>query len=208
MFTRTIAMPPLDLRAAIATVNAEKRTFELVWTTGADVDRYDWESGRKFIERLSTDPKHVRLDRLNSGAPLLDSHSAWSVANQLGVVEEGSASVNGRTGKAVVRFPKAEDDPDADRIFRKVADRIIRNVSNGYKVHKFEDLGLDKKRNLPILLAVDWEPYEISMVPMGADAGARTRSSKEVETNSCVIVRTTETADADRMRLLQLVRAR
>lgn len=203
-----VDMVPLDVRAMVSSVNAEKRTFDLTWTTGADVVRFDWETGRRFLERLSTDPKHVRLERLNSGAPLLDSHSAYSVANQLGVVEDDSASVNGKTGRATVRFPKAEDDPDADRIFRKVADKIIRNVSAGYRVHKFEDAGVDKRTNLPILIASDWEPFEISMVPMGADAGARTRSSKDVQTNPCVIVRMNDLADADRIRLLQLVRAR
>lgn len=206
---RTIQAVPLDIRAVVSDVKAEKRTFDLTWTTGADVVRFDWETGRRFIERLSTDPKHVRLDRLNSGAPLLDSHSAYSLAHQLGVVEDGSASVDGKTGRATVRFSKAEDDPDADKIFRKVLDKIIRNVSNGYRVHVFEDAGVDKRTKLPVLLATDWEPFEISMVSMGADAGSRVRSSKDVNTHPCIVRGNNLSLDAEaqlRRRLLNVRR--
>lgn len=204
---RTVAIPPLDLRAEVGAVSDDKRTVELIFATHkADVLRWDWETGKRFYERLSLDPKHVRMQRLQAGtAPLLDSHSAYSLAHQIGVVD--SAELEAKRAVATVRFPKADDDPDADRIYRKVRDKIIRNVSVGYRVFRFEDLA-EQRDGFPVRLAADWEPFEISMVPMGADAGARTRSSKEVETNPCVIVRTNELADADRMRLLQLARAR
>lgn len=179
-----MAMPPLDLRAAVSTVNSEKRTATLTWSTGADVVRYDWETGRRFIERLSMDSRHVRMGRLASGAaPLLDSHSAYSIAHQIGVIER--ATLDGTVGTADVRFSdRAEVD---EGVWRDVRNGIVRNVSVGYRVHKFEELP-QRQDGMPVLLAVDWEPYEVSMVPMGADAGARVRTSKDVETNPCVVV--------------------
>ncbi|MDP1570347.1 MAG: HK97 family phage prohead protease [Vicinamibacterales bacterium] len=181
--SRQMVMPPLDLRADVGAVDDDTRTVTLTWSTGADVLRFDWETGRKFYERLSLDPKHVRMQRLASGAaPLLDSHSAYSLAHQIGVVD--TATLDGKRGTAEVRFSKRAD---VEPFYQDVRDKIIRNVSVGYRVHKFEELA-ETRGGVPVRLAVDWEPHEISMVPMGADAGARVRASKDVETNPCVVV--------------------
>lgn len=183
MRSTTVDVPPLDFRADVGAVDEDARTVDLIFSTGADVVRYDWMTGERYIERLSMKPQHVRLQRLNSGAPLLNTHSSYELRDQLGVVVDGSASVNGKTGLARVRFSKRDD---VEPIYRDVLDKIVRNVSVGYRVHKFEEeRGEDKK--LPIRTAVDWEPYEISMVPMPADTGAQVRA-KQVETNACEIV--------------------
>lgn len=199
---KTVAVPPLDLRAAVGDVNDATRTVDLTFSTGADVIRYDWDTGRRFIERLSMDPKHVRLDRLNGGAPLLNAHSAYSLSDQIGIVEPNSARLDGKVGVATVRFSKRAD---VEPFYQDVRDKILRNVSVGYRVHRFEETA--GKGEMPVRLATDWEPFEISMVPMGADAGARTRSSKDVQTNPCVIVAPGLT-DPDRNRLFRLAHAR
>ena len=87
---RVVQMPPLSLRADIGprSIDDEERTVELIFTTGAGVRRRDFWTGKEYIEVLSLDQKAVRLDRLNDGAPLLDTHSAWSVADQLGDVDQ------------------------------------------------------------------------------------------------------------------------
>lgn len=203
MDLQTIELPPLDLRTDVGVVNDEARTVELIWSAGADVERYDWRTDTIYLERLSLDPKHVDMSRLASGAaPVLDTHSAFSLANIIGVVE--SASLDGKRGKAIARFPKAEDDPETDRIYRKVKDRIIRNVSTGYRVRKYEVVGT--KDGMEIRLATRWMPYEISMVPMGADMHARTRGTGPADTNPCLVIRRGE--DADRVRRLLLAKAR
>lgn len=202
MHPQLIELPPLDLRALVGTVNADKRTVDLTFTTGADVVRFDWSTGQRYIERLSLDPKAVRLDRLNAGAPLLDAHSAYSVTNQLGIVEPGSARLTGSAGLATVRFSKrAEVEP----YYQDVLDRIIRNVSVGYQVHRFEES--QDKTEMPVRLATDWEPFEISMVPMGADRGAQTRDGKSaVQTYPCVLVARGLTQNANRERRFQFAR--
>lgn len=178
----TIDVPPLSVRASVATVDEEARTVELIFSTGAAVDRFDWMSGQRYVEKLSLNPKHVRTERLNAGAPLLNAHSAYSLSDQIGVVESGTVRITGTEGRATVRFSKRAD---VEPIFRDVTDGIIRSVSVGYRVHKFEE---EKgKGEVPVRTAVDWEPYEISMVPMPADTGARVRA-EQAQTNTCVVV--------------------
>lgn len=164
-----MAQELLQTRAMFApdTVNAEERTAEVVWTTGAQVRRASWSRG-DYIEELSLAPSAVRLDRLNSGAPLLDAHSSMELRNVIGVVER--AWLNGSEGRALVRFSRRDD---VEPIFQDVRDGILRNISVGYKTHKTER---DETGDVPVERAVDWEPHELSLVPIPADAGAQVRS--------------------------------
>ncbi|HVJ24106.1 MAG TPA: peptidase U35, partial [Burkholderiales bacterium] len=108
MKPETVDIPPLCVRAEVGAINDETRTIELIFSTGAPVVRYDWYSGKRYREVLSMKPEHVRLERMNAGAPLLDSHSAWSVGDVLGVVEESSARIEKGKGLASVRFSKRD----------------------------------------------------------------------------------------------------
>jgi HK97 family phage prohead protease len=201
----TVDLLPLCVRAEVASVNDEKRTVELVFSTGAPVTRMDYWTGKRYVEKLSLKPEHLRLDRMNAGAPLLDAHSAFSITDQIGVVESGSVKLTAKEARATVRFSKRAE---VDSIWGDVRDGIIRNVSVGYRVHKFlEDDSADDK--IPVRTAVDWEPYEVSMVPLPADPGARVREGVKSDTNQCVIVvRTESTEDADRQRRFRLAMAR
>ena len=166
----------LQTRAMFApdTINVEERTVEVVWTTGAQVRRASWSRG-DYIEELSLQPGAVRLDRLNSGAPLLDAHSSYELRNVVGVVER--AWLNGTEGRASVRFSKRDD---VEPIFQDVRDGILRNISVGYKTHRTER---DETGAVPVERAVDWEPYELSLVPIPADAGAQVRSEEPTPTH-------------------------
>jgi hypothetical protein len=76
-----------DVRLMPDTVNGERRTVEVVWSTGAAVRRSDPWTGKPYDEQLSLEPGHVDLSRLMNGAPLLDSHAAHALAGIIGVVE-------------------------------------------------------------------------------------------------------------------------
>ena len=173
-------VPPLSLRAQFQpkTLDEEQRTVELIWTTGARVLRGFFET---FWEELSLDPKHVRMGRLNNGAPLLDSHDQFSgVSAVLGVVE--SARLADGKGTAIVRF--AKNDPAADAAWNKVRQGILQNVSVGYRIYKAVKTE-EVTDKVPVVRVEDWEPYELSMVPMGADDGAGVRSNTQ-STNPCI----------------------
>lgn len=149
-------------------LNEDQRTIEVIWTTGERVSRWGI-----YQEELSLDPGAVRMGRITSGrAPFLDCHSGWSTSSVVGVVV--SASIDGGEGRALIRFVKG--DADADLIWNKIRQGILCNVSVGYVVHRFEQIegGID---TVPVIRAVDWEPYEISIVPMGADSAAAVRSA-------------------------------
>ncbi|MEN9489710.1 MAG: hypothetical protein RLZZ124_810 [Cyanobacteriota bacterium] len=165
----------LQTRAMFApeTINVEERTVELVWSTGAQVRRASWSRG-DYIEELSMAPGAVRLDRLNKGGPLLDAHDSFSLRSQIGVVQR--AWLDGNEGRALVKFSRRDD---VEPIFQDVIDGIYRNVSVGYKVHKTER---DETGAVPVERAVDWEPYELSLVPIPADAGAQVRSDEPTPT--------------------------
>lgn len=180
-------MPALSFRAAIAaqTVDDGERTVELVWTTGAPVQRMDYWTGERYIEVLSLDPAHIRLDRLNDGGPVLDSHSSYSVGDILGAVVPGSVTLTKKEGRAKVRFSRREA---VEPIWQDIRDGIVSHVSVGYKTHKVEETKPAKDNALPIRKAIDWEPYEISMVPVPADAGAKVRGEKPADTNPCEIL--------------------
>jgi hypothetical protein len=117
------------------------------------------------------DPAHIRMDRMNSGAPLLDTHGRWSLAAVVGVVEK--AWIDNGEGRAVVRFSDRED---VNGIWQDVQNGIIRNVSVGYAVHRYQ-IEEAQGNALPVWRAVDWEPMEISLVPVPADAAAGIRAA-------------------------------
>lgn len=202
---RTVECPPLCTRAAFVpnTINIEQRTVGLIFTTGAAVLRQNF-FGERWWEELSLKPEHIRLGRLNSGAPLLDTHSGYSLAHQIGVVQDGSARVAGGQGLATVRFSKrAQVQP----FFDDVVDGVYRNASMGYLTYKWFEKP-EKHDGLPVRVAVDWEPHEISMVPIPADAGAQVRS-KTVETHLVEIVTNTvrSSTDEDRLRRIRVALA-
>jgi phage major head subunit gpT-like protein len=173
MTRKTHETPAFSLRAAVrpGSVDIDARTVELTWTTGAKGRRWSWDVG-SYMEELDVSDGAVRLDRLNNGAPLLDTHNQYQLSAVLAVVER--AWLEGGEGHALVRFSKRED---ADVVFKDVVDGILRNISVGYAVHRYEVVE-EEDDKLPTYRAVDWEPLELSLVPIGFDDGAKVRSAK------------------------------
>ena len=152
----------------------EATTATLTWSTGAQVRRYDWWEDREFIEELSMEPDSVDLTRLNNGAPFLRDHQQ-SVDSVIGVVER--AWLDNGEGKATVRF---SDRDDVAAIVKDVEQGILRNISVGYVVREFEKIVPADKNELPIYRATDWQPMEVSLVAIPADAAAQIRGSAEL----------------------------
>ncbi len=190
----TIDLPVMGRAAEIRAVSTgeAERTIDIVWTTGAIVRRRRWDGWDELVEydeELVVSPDAIRMDRLNAGAPFLDSHSGWSLSSVLGSVVPGSAVIEGGEGRSQVRLTAAEDARDA---VLRILEKSVRFVSVGYIVHKYEITKEDGKREL--WRAVDWEPFEISAVAMPADPGAHVRGAEGSDParpalNPCVLIR-------------------
>lgn len=161
------------LRASLepSTWNAADRTVDVIWTTGADVKRRDWMTGQTFIERLAVTPDAIDLTRLNSGAPVLDTHSSYALGDVIGVVER-AALVNGE-GRATLRLSARDE---VAGIVADIAAGIIRNISVGYAVQTW-DVTAPTRTDPEVRTATRWTPYELSFVPVPADPGAQVRAA-------------------------------
>ncbi len=169
-------LPMQHRMAPMSSMDEEKRTVDVVWTTGAPVRRMDWWTGERYMEELSLEPGHVRMDRMNNGAPLLAVHNQWELRAVVGTVEPGTARLKGGEGIATVRFDDASD-PDAEMAFRKVKNKIVRSLSVGYVVHRYQKIDPPEEGGIATWRAIDWEPVEVSLVPVPADAGAQVRGA-------------------------------
>jgi hypothetical protein len=167
MQTRQVRMLP-------ETADAEARRIEVVWSTGAKVRRRDWLTGKRYDESLSLEGPHVDLSRLNGGAPLLNSHGAFDLDKVIGVVEKAWIDDAGGEGRAVVRFSERDG---VSAIWNDVEAGILRNISVGYQVRSYEIT--EEDGNTPLWRAVDWQPMELSAVPVGADAHAGFRAADQ-----------------------------
>lgn len=172
-----VDLPKQVREAPISSVDREARTVEVVWTTGATVRRRTWRDYERitYDEILVVTPDAIDLTRLSEGGPVLDSHSTWSTDDQLAVVDR--AWVEGGKGVALVRFPSAGVDPEADKLFGKVAEGIVRNLSVGYSIDKVEVTKADRAGGVEQWRVTRWTPFEISFVTVPADAGAQTRGA-------------------------------
>lgn len=143
----------------------------MVFTTGAPVRRYDWFRERPYLEVLVVEEGAIRLDRLQRGAPLLNTHNQWDLEAQLGVVEN-PVIANG-VGECDVTFSRRES---VAGYVQDVADRVIRNVSVGYVRHRVEMVPPEDEGGIWTYRIVDWEPMEVSLVPIPADMDSQVRA--------------------------------
>ena len=174
---QTAEVPRLEARFAPSTFNADTRTVELVWSTGARVRRNDWRSGQPFIEELAMTEEAVDLARLNGGAPLLNTHGQYDLRDVIGVVER--AWISNGEGRAQVRFSARDE---VQPILNDVRDGILRNVSVGYQVASEDWQEARGADDVLVRTAKKWTPFEISLVPIPADASAQVRAAGATST--------------------------
>ena len=180
--TKRVSLPIITTQATFQpeTLNEENRTVKVIFSTGAPVV-VGGVFTEPFIQELSMKKEHVRLDRFNNGAPLLNNHQARDLNDVIGVIE--SASVNGKIGTALVRFSERAD---VQPIFDDVKNGILRNLSVGFRVHKSEER--KERDGMKVLRSIDTEFIELSAVPAGADDGAKFRANNNEHKNTCEIL--------------------
>ncbi|WP_223880534.1 prohead protease/major capsid protein fusion protein [Roseococcus microcysteis] len=167
--------------AAPVTVNRAARTVEVVWSTGARARNFVPPLG-PIIEELDMRPEAVRMGTLRSGrAPVLDTHRRAGTRDVLGRVT--AARLEAGRGFATLQFSGADD---VEPVWQRVADGTLQSVSVGYRVHRYEPRP-DAATGQTIHRAVDWEPYEISIVPVPVDAAAVVRGEGDQGTPATAI---------------------
>jgi len=167
--------------AAPVTVNRAARTVEVVWSTGARARNFVPPLG-PIIEELDMRPEAVRMDALCSGrAPVLDTHRRAGTRDVLGRVT--AARLEAGRGYATLQFSGADD---VEPVWQRVADGTLQSVSVGYRVHRY-DPRPDASTGQTIHRAVDWEPYEISIVPVPVDGLAVIRGEGDQGTPATAI---------------------
>lgn len=147
----------LDVRGA--KVDKEARTIELSFSSEEPVERSTWFGS--YCEVLDHGKSAVRMARMDDGAaPLLFNHDPDKI---IGVVEK--AAVKSGRGEATVRFATGKA---AEKVFALVNEGILRNVSVGYIVHRWQ-ITEGEKNEPDEYRAIDWEPVEVSLVSVPAD---------------------------------------
>ena len=172
-----------------SSADAEARTVEVTWTTGAPVLRRG--AGGSYYEELRLGDA-VNMERLNSGAPLLNSHRAGSLSDIVGVVDR--AWIDEKEGRAVVRF---SDRAEVEPVWRDVQQGIIRSISVGYSVESYERIEPTREGEFETLRATSWTPHELSLVPIPADAGASIREVADLITTTKEPIQMDETRELE-----------
>jgi hypothetical protein len=213
-----------DAHVVPSTANTKDGTIDVVWYSGAYVPRVDRSTGEPYMLKL--DMSGCRMDRLNNGAPVFDTHFtgddfksliAGKVGTraQVGVVRRAWA--NGDKGMATLQFDLG--DPDGAEMFRKASSGILQNLSFGtfvYKRDKVDPQTLQTEgpnRSFPegkppylndkeigMFKATDWEPFEISPCTVPADFNTAFLSAEP--TGEMIIVGTPEPGVIDALRAI------
>ena len=149
-----------------AAINEESRTVELAFASETPYERW-WG-----VEILDLAQPSVRLGRLTAGGPLLMDHDS---RDHIGVIESVQIGTD-RVGRAVVRFGKSAR---AEEVFQDVKDGIRQNVSVGYMIHKA--VLVEQNEEQDTYRVTDWEPFEVSLVSVPADASVGIGRSADAE---------------------------
>jgi hypothetical protein len=165
------------------TFNDEDKSIEIVFATENPVEMYNYQLGT-FKEILSMDPSHIRLKRFQRGISLLDNHDRYGSVKK---VVLGAAIFKGIEKKEGICRTILSERDDNQGLILDVKKGIIKEASIGYRVFKYEELTLPGEE-MRTLKAVDWEPFELSLTPVGSDEDALTRSKKHNEENEFEII--------------------
>lgn len=174
MAKRSNAVTTRRAEAQLDSFDPETRTFSAVAATETPVNRSSYSVGN-YQEILLCTPAAVRLGHMPSGrAPIpFDTHQAFSSRDQLGVVTD--ARIEGR--KLIIDGQLSARD-DVAAIAQDMAAGIIRNVSVGYFTHaRTQSEGSDGSLTL---IRTDWEPVEVSIVPISTDSKLTFEATRKV----------------------------
>lgn len=155
---------------AATTWNAETRTFEVVFSTGAAVERFDMSG--PYLEIL--DLSQEWPDRV----PFLDAHNRGSMDGMLGFADR--LTTVGGEARAAVHLSRHS--PLAGRLAAMLSGGELFGISVGYIAEQYRQTRDASGRR--VKTATRWRPVEISATPLPADPRASIRSHAMPETTT------------------------
>lgn len=172
-----------NLSVRAGSLDTEKRTVDVVWATDTPVKTSNWSIG-DYMEILSFEEGHLRKSRLDAGVPVLDNHNKWDgTKGVLGRMT--NYAIEGKQATGTLLFSQRNEYTNG--VWKDVQDGILNTVSCGYRVYAYVDTNPTRSADeLPILKAVDWEVFEISMAPIPADVNAKTRNEDQELTETTI----------------------
>ena len=181
MKTKKHQLPKQYNRALIVpeTLNIDTREVDVTFATETPCFRFGWSED--YNEVLSCQPSAVRMERINKGLPVLNSHDSWSLKSQI-----GRTTKVWFTDKTICARVLLSKRPEVETLLQDIKDGIIRDISVGYRVYKFEREPAAEGA-IPTYIAIDWMPNEISFVSVPADTNCGVRSDK-TETNAVQLI--------------------
>lgn len=146
---------PLRRQAEVRNIDEDARTVEVAFSSEEPVPRWFGD------EVLDHSAGAMIETRLQNGAAVLWNHNSDI---QIGVVERASVDTD-RRGRATLRFGRSTR---AEEIWADIVDGVIRHISVGYFVRAIKTEEREGERDKVTI--TEWEPYEISLVSVPADA--------------------------------------
>lgn len=174
--TKTRDIPRRDIKVRGDSIDTEARTFEVVMTTERAVTVFDWDRYDLIDEVILADGITIEDE-----VPFMVDHSR-SVESTVGAARmlrnEGVNTIGS------VRM--LTDDEAADRAFRRISQKAIRDVSIGYQVDEATDIPKGKSQTVngkeytagerTLRISTKTRIKELSLTPIGADDAAKIRN--------------------------------
>lgn len=151
--------------------NKKNNSVEVVMSSGYRGKRYDFMSGGYYYEELEISEAAIDTVRLEKGIPCLMNHDQYG--RPAGVVD--SFRIENGLLKGTIRFSATKS---FEEIVQDVEAGILKDVSLGYRVHKYADVTTPTD-DAQVLRAVLWEPMEVSLVCVPFDPDAHTREASK-----------------------------
>lgn len=154
---------------ALTEEQVQNRQADFVISTEAeDTYRTIFEIGGWNLERYNRNPVVIYVHDTMSSDPDL-------------VIGTSEVRVEGNELVATVTFEGAENNPLAEKVFRKVQAGILRMASIGADIHEARWGDFDKGENPDVLRFTKMDLLEWSIVPVGSNPEALKRSADGLE---------------------------
>lgn len=178
---RDLTVRSIQVRAS--SINEQARTVDAIMATQTPARIYDWETEREIDEIL------IASGATHDGQlPLLDTHSRWSMSDQVGSVR----NIRTEDESIIGQMHFASGIAKAEDAWQLVRQRHADAVSIGYLVddHHRIDIQPGQSREVngttytaspdrPLRISLSWHIKELSLVPIGADPNARIREEAQ-----------------------------